>query len=141
MELYNRICFVWVKFAWPPVLFSIAVTIVNATFVSIRYTDLPFIYYMIYPTSAVGLGIIIFLGCYELVITSRDSEEILGQLRSLDAPYLRGMPIAARKRLLKRGRALRAIELPVGEFADFSLTVPIALWDEMVNQLMFLLSL
>ena len=141
MELYTRICFVWIKFAWPPTLFSVSLTIVFAAFVSIRYADLPFVYYVAFPTVALGLMVSMFVGFYELVLSTRDSEEILGQLRSLDAAYLCGIPLTLRKRLLKRAKALRTVELPVGEFADFSVTVPIALWDEMVNQVVFLLTL
>ena len=141
IELYNRICFVWVKFAWPPIIFCSSLMIIIPTFVSIRYTDLPVFCFIAFPTTAITIMVVLFWVFYEIVCNTRDSEDILGQLRSQEAPFLREIPIAMRMRAFKRAKAMRAIEFPVGTFADFSITVPVAVWDEIVNDVVFLLTL
>lgn len=141
MELYNRICYVWVKSSLPPNLFSICLTIVITTFVSIRYTELPLYCYMFFPNTAGVVWLILYWFFYDLVLITRDSEDILGKLLSCQAPYLRGMPTSVRMKVLKRAKAVRRLEIPVGGFADFSVSVPVTLWDEMLNQVVFLLTL
>ena len=96
---------------------------------------------MIFPNTAFAFTFILFWACYELVLAIRDSEEILGQLRSMEAPYLRAMPIAVRVKALKRAKAMKPVEFPLGNFADFSVTVPVTVWEEIVNQVVFLLTL
>ena len=141
MELHNRICSAWLKFAYPSIILSSSLAVILAAFVAIRYTELPFFCYIIFPSTAFALTVIIFWGFYQLLLTIRDSEELLGQLRSYEAPYLRAMPIAGRAKVLKRAKAMRPIEFPMGDFADFSVSVPVTVWEEIVNQVVFLLSL
>lgn len=141
LELHSRICFVWIKFSWPSNIFGVTVAIILSAFVSIRYTGLPYFCYAVYPVTAFALTAIMFWGFLEFIRSVRDSEEILGKLRSKQAPYLRRLPSADRVKVLKRAQAMRAIELPVGEFADLSITVCVTLWEEIVNQVLFLLSL
>ena len=141
MELYTRICSVWIKFAWPPTLFGLSITIIVAAFISIRYTQIPLYCYVFFPNTACAILFILFWVFYDLMIITRGSEEILGQLRSSEVPYLHGMPNAVRTKVMKRARAMRAVEVPVGEFADFSVTVPVTLWEEIVNQVVVLLAL
>ena len=40
----------------------------------------------------------------------------------------------------KRGKATRPLNYRIGEFMEFSLDVPMGIWDEILNQLVFLLS-
>ena len=42
---------------------------------------------------------------------------------------------------LLKARATRALEYRMGDFGSFSLNVPVVLWEEIWNQLLFLLSL
>ena len=139
-ELYNRTCGVWVKFMMPPTIFSVSLAIIVTTFVSLRYTELPFIFYIFFPNTAFTLLLIIFWLSYDEVLITRDSEDILGQLWSYEAPYLRSMPKSRRAKIMKRAKAMRVLEFPIGEFADFSLSFPITVWDEILNQVLFLLT-
>ena len=84
---------------------------------------------------------IMFWQIYDVFLLTRDSEDIMRHLLSYDAPYLRPMPKALRTQVLKRAKAMRVLEFPVGEFADFNMNLPIAMWDEILNQVLFLLSL
>ena len=100
-ELYNRICCVWAKFMLPPTIFSVSLTIIVTTFVSLRYTELPFFLYIVYPNTAITFMFIIFYVSYDEVLITRDSEAILGQLWSYEALYLRSMPKSERTKIMK----------------------------------------
>ena len=139
-ELYNRICCVWVKFMLPPTLFSVSLTIIVTAFISIRYTELPFMYYIFFANTAFTLLLIIFWISYDEVLITRDSEDVLGQLWSYEVPYLRSMPKRERTKIMKRSKAMRIIDFPIGEFADLTINFPVAVWDEILNQVLFLLS-
>ena len=141
LELFNRICFPWIRFSWPLIIFSLSLGVIITAFVSIRFTSIPIYLYMIFPTTATILMAIMFWNLYDLLIVIRDSEDIMRQLWSYEAPYLRPMPNNLRTRVLKRAKAMRVLEFPVGEFADFNINLPIAMWDEILNQVLFLLSL
>ena len=139
-ELYNRVCYVWVKFMLPATIFSVSLTTIVTTFISIRYTELPFMYYIFFVNTAFTLMLIIFWLCYDLVLITRDSEGILSQLLSYEAQHLRHMPKAIKTQVMKKARAMRVIEFPIGDFADFAISLPIAIWEEIVNEVLFLLS-
>ena len=139
-ELYNRVCYVWEKFMFPPTIFSVSLTIIVTGFVSIRYTGLPFMYYIFFPNTAFTLMLIIFWLSYDGVLLTRDFEDILGQLWSYEAPYLQSMPKIERTKVMKRAKAMRVVEVPIGEFADFTIMLPITIWEEVLNQILFLLS-
>ena len=139
-ELLNRINYTWLKFMLPPTIFGVSLTVIVTTFVSIRYTELPFMYYIFFANTAFTLMLIIFWLCYDALLITRDSEDIMSQLLSFEAPYLRSVSKAGRIRVMKRAKAMRVIEFPIGEFADFSISLPIVLWEEILNQVLFLLS-
>ena len=140
IQLQNRVVHNWMKFMLPPQLAAGSTFIIVATFISIRYTELPLIVYAAYPSTAFNIMVIIFWLCYDTVLLVRASEDIMSQLISHDAEYLKQMPRAMRIQALKRARAMKALEFPVGEFAEFSLDLPVTLWDEILNQVLFLLS-
>lgn len=140
-ELYNRVCYVWVKFMLPPTIFGVSLTIIVTTFISIRYTELPFMYYIFFANTAFTLMLIIFWLSYDLVLITRDSEDIMSQLLSYEAQHLRHMSKRERTEAMKRAKAMRVIEFPIGEFADFAISVPVAIWEEILNQVLFLLEL
>ena len=140
LELHNRICYAWVKLILPLVIFSLSLTVIVTGFISIRYTELPVYYYIFFVNTALSLLIIIFWSCYDILLVTRASEDILGQLLSYEAAHLRKMPKVERTVVMKRAKAMRLIEIPVGDFSDFGVSVPIAIWDEIVNQIFVLLS-
>ena len=84
--------------------------------------------------------LVVFWLCYDIVLLTRDSECMKAQLWSHEAPYARLTPKSEMTCAMKRAKALRVIEIPVGNFSDFSINLPIAIWDEIVNQVLFLLS-
>ena len=138
---HNRVVQTWMKFMLPPTLSAVSVAVIVSTFVSIRYTDLPLLLYIIFPYTAFTLMLVIFWMCYDTVLVVRASEDVMGRLLSHNAIYLRPLSRAERIKVLKRAKAMKVLEFPIGEFSEFSLTLPVNIWDEIINQVVFLLSL
>ena len=51
------------------------------------------------------------------------------------------MPLMERMAALKRAKALRHTYGNVGIVAEYSIDVPVGVWDEILNQILFLLTL
>ena len=137
---HNRVVQTWLKFMLPPTLSGVSLTVIITAFVAIRYTELPLIFYVFYPYTAFTLMFVIFWMCYDTVLVVRASEDVMGQLLSHDAKYLRTMSRAERIKVLKRAKAMKVLEFPIGDFSEFSLNLPVNVWDEIINQVLFLLS-
>ena len=140
LELHSRIGYIWMKNVLPPAIFSVSLGIIICMFVSIRHTELPIYLYLVFPYVGITDFLIIFWMSYDIVLITRDFEYIRGQFLCHDAPYLVQKTKWDRKHVMMRARAMRVVEFPLGDFADFSFNLPIAVWDEVVNQVLFLLS-
>ena len=140
LELHNNIFCRYVKFMIMPAIFGISCAVIVTIYVSIRHTELPFYFYIFFPYTGVTLMFLVFWFSYDAVCIRRHSEEVLNRLLDYEAEHLRGMTKGERMNVMKRARALRAINFPMGSFAEFSLNVPINIWEEVLNQLVFLLS-
>ena len=97
--------------------------------------------YWVYPTTGVVLLFQIFGFAYDVVCVQQDSEEIVEKLQGLASPSLRALTLEEKRKVLKRSKAVTPLPFRVGAFTDYSLVVPLAAWDEIWNQLFFLLSL
>ena len=139
-ELFHQAFSRWVKVMFPPTLIGLSVTIILTTFVAIRYINLPLFPYIFFPYTAFTLMVIIFWISYDAVVVTRSFEDVLGQLLSYESAYLGKMSRTERVQLIKRARAMRSVTFPIGEFADVSISFPFAIWDEILNQVLFLLS-
>ena len=140
-HIYNTILDVWYKLVVPPSLFDGGVIIVLASYLTMRHTDLPWYMYYWFPYLTVLFSVMMFALCYDGVVVIRSSEGTLGTLRSTEKQYFLRLPIEEKKSMIRRGKALRPAFFSVGNFTEFNMDVPIGMWDEMVNQLMFLLTL
>ena len=138
---HNRVVQTWMKFMLSPTLSGVSLAVIITTFVSIRYTELPLIFYIFYHNTAFNLMLIIFWMCYDTVLVVRASEDVMGQLLAHDVAYLRHMPRAQRIQALKRAKGMKVLEFPIGDFSEFSLNLPVNVWDEILNQVVFLLTL
>ena len=142
MELFNKIFQIWVRSMLPLSLLSASCAILIQLYITIRHTDIPLIVYAVMPTSASITMVIIFIVSYDIVLVMRSAEGTLLQLQSSDSDYLvQQFPNKrVRRGIVKRARAMRPISFPLGNFAEYSLTVPVYVWEEILNQLLFLLS-
>jgi len=139
LELFNRIVQEWIRYYFPTWLLGLSAAVIVATFLSIRYTEVPLMIYILFPYYASNIMLVIFWQSYDMLRVIRASEDILGSLWRHDAPYFRGMTRAKRVELMKRSKAMRPVAFPVAD-SEFSLNLPIGTWDEIINQILFFLS-
>ena len=142
LEVYFRTLQVWIRLMLPPTIFAPSCAIIIAVFVSIRFTSLPFILYQFFPSTAVTIPFLLFWIIFEMELTTRGSEDLRGRLLSREPDYVRRMLKDTRiRRMLSRARATRQVSYPIGEFADVSLSLGVNMWEECLNQVIFLLTL
>ena len=84
--------------------------------------------------------LLIFWHSYDMLQVVQASEDVLGELSQHQATYFNGMARAQRLELMKRSKAMRPLEFYVAD-SQFSMALPINTWDEIINQILFCLSL
>ena len=65
----------------------------------------------------------------------------MGKLQSCTAAYYTRLDPPGKREVVRRSGALRPMCVPIGEFAEMSLEVMVTIWEELLSQLLFLLSL
>ena len=140
LTLFNRVVHVWIRLALPLVLLALSITVIITLFISIRYTQLPLVYYLNILFVGLTVTFMIFRVCYDMAQILRATEDILDQLSSHKAPYLTRLTKVQRTKVLKNAKAMRPLLFRVGD-SEFSLSLPVAIWEEILNQIVFLLSL
>ena len=139
---HNRVIQNWAKLMCPLAISSVSLGVIVAAFISIHYMDqLPLYIYVFFPYVAFTLMLVIFWLCYDAVRLLRASQSVLSSLLAQDVQYMCGLSRAERLQLLKRARAIKELECPIGVFTEFSLSLPVNVWHEIINQVVFLLSL
>lgn len=140
LELFNRILQVWHQFFFPGFLLGASCTVIFQLFLVIRYTTLPLLLWVYCGYLGLTIAFILFWQCYDQILVTRASEDILGTLWRHDVPYFRRMSRQRRLALMKRAKAMRPVIFLMGD-SELTMSVPIGAWDEIINQILFLLSL
>ena len=78
---------------------------------------------------------------YDAVSAKRSADEVLANLQSRTTRYYERLDSHGKIEFVRRARALQPVRLRIGEFTEASLEVAASIWDEVFNQLLFLLSL
>ena len=142
ITLFNRVFRVWCRFMIVPTLIGCTLCIIYTLYLTIRYTELPLLLYVWCPLTGVTILLVIFWLTYDVVLVKRTAESIVSRFLSHDgAPHMRWMTRQERVAVVKRATAMKVLEFPIGDFADFSLSVPVLVWEEVMNQVLFMLSL
>ena len=85
--------------------------------------------------------LVIFCFAYQIVMVMRASENIVGVLTSTTDKTSGALPLHERNYFARKVKATRALGFRMGNVGNFSLDVPVVMWEEIWNQLLFLLSL
>ena len=141
MKIYNIIYMKWLKFVIAPAVFSACVTIAVTLYITCRPTAMPLIIYFAFPLSAATVLFVIFRICYDAVVTKRAGDGVLGNLQSRTAGYFSRLTQVEKREMRRRAKALHPVYIGIGEFSEITLEVSMSMWDEILNQLLFLLSL
>lgn len=141
MKLYNGVLMNWMEQILSPILFCACAGVTILLYVTVRPSGLPFFVYIWFPVVAFGMMGLVSVLIYDGIIIKRAAEEVAGKLESRSGYFYRGLSVCQRKELRRRARALRPLRLSFGNFAEFSFEMLANIWDEVLNQLLFLLSL
>ena len=131
------------KMTNPALLLVGSLGIILATYLSLADLHLAFFFHVLAALGAVAGAGVMFEHMHELVGYTRLSQGILARLLSLDESYLNGKTRKERIGILKRAKAFRPFLTPVGPrpFCNGSIGVNQVVWEEILNQVLFLVSL
>ena len=99
------------------------------------------IVYCWFPLVAVAMIIIVTWLLYDAVSIKRSADAALANLQSRMTACYQRLQRAEKTEFVRTARALQPIRLAIGEFTNITLDVVTTIWEEVINQLLFLLSL
>ena len=140
MEVYSKIFCAWAKFMIAPSIFMVCTGGTIELYILLRFTNLPLYIYVAVIQMVIAFVVSLFAISYEGVCVISSADETLTTLRSLEANYMIEMPLGMKREVVKRSKAMRPVSFPIGDFGEFSITLPVNLMEEVLNQLLFLLS-
>lgn len=140
-KVYERVLGNFVGFMVPIAIFGLSCCIIILLYHVIRYSELPLLIRIGCFYVAFTELFVMSTGCWDFFMLTRISGEVLWKLRMDTNDYILRLPRDKRGELLKRSRNVREWRVPVGFFTTFSLGIPVVIWEEILNQLIFLLSL
>ena len=141
MRLCNMLFMNWLYYVLGPIITGMSAGIVVLLYTTVRPSGLPsFIYYGV-PFLCVGTLFILSWLWYDVVTMKREGDEVVETLQMRSHSFLRELEPTQRKYLSRKARALRPPYLTIGQFADMTLEGLVGVWDEILNQFLFLLSL
>ena len=85
--------------------------------------------------------IVITLLFYDAVLAKRSMDAVLGNLQSRSCGCYQRLNSKGKIEFVRRARAVIPLRMYMGEFTEPTLDVAATIWDEVFNQLLFLLSL
>ena len=129
----------------PYAFFALGTTIVIGLFTFIRHFghSVALINLVVALVGIVCLGFLFhtFWASWDGLEAIRMSEDLVRKLRSPEETYLKALPKMERLWLLKRARAIKPLHIQIGNFSTYDQDALFAIWNEIINQLVFLLSI
>ena len=83
----------------------------------------------------------IFWICLDAVLAKRTGDEVLANLQLRTARYFSWLGTVEKKEMMRRAKALQPKHVALGEFAEITMGVAVSINDEILNPLLFLISL
>ena len=139
MRIYTILGNEWVKLMVVPTICSTSSVIIICLYMTIRHTEVPVVYVGFLYTAFNLLGILFWVS-FEIVALVRATEDMVGILSSRKHKFLNWLPLPQKMYIRKAGKAAKPIRQDVGSIGEFSITVPFAVCDEILNQLLFSLT-
>ena len=140
-RLCNLLFMNWLYYVLGPGITGIGSGIVLLLYLSAKPEGIPpFIHYFV-PLIAFATILILSWLWYDVVMLKRESEETMEKLQSKMHKFLWHLKPAERKYLFRSARALRPASVTIGQFSDMTYEGLVGVWEEILNQFLFLLSL
>ena len=141
MRLLNILYMNFLWYLLGPVILGIGAGIVITLYLTVRPSGLPpFIHFWV-PFIAFGVFVILSWLWYDVVTLKREADEVKDNLQARTHEFLRDLEPNQREYLARRAHALRSFYLAIGQFSDMTFEGLVGVWDEILNQFVFLLSL
>ena len=141
LQVFHQLCVLWVKTMFPPTIASVTCSIIVCLYVTIRHNDVPPFLIPVFFYTAITLFGIVFWFCIQTINVSRASEARIGLLTAIPVGIgnENGIsdPWELKKYTAKKRKATRAMNFRLGDFMEFSIDVPISIWEEILNQVVF----
>ena len=141
VQVYATVANSWIKFMIVPTIFGLSSVIIILIYITLRHTDIPILIYIGVACTGFSLLILLFWFALETISCIQSAEAIVATLNTKDQPYFLELPPMEWRYLTKYGKATRQLVFDIGDFTDYSIAVPITIWDEILNQLIFILTL
>ena len=139
LQIYLRWGNEWVKNILPPTFFCIGGAVVLLLYIPLAHSEsFPGLLSAGFAYVAMDLVAIVFWVCTDCLAVTRNTEDILISLQSKPEAAWR---LDGQVELLKRAKAVRPVLHPIGNFGSITLGVLVVFTEEILNQLLFLLSL
>ena len=142
LEIYTRVTNEWVQVVLAPTFFMIGGAVVLFLYVPLAHSELlPGLLNAGLAYLAAMTAAVLIWASTDCLEVTRDSEAVISSLNS--KPISSRLPFIALRQaeLLKRAKALRPVAHPVGSFGNITISVPVVFVEEILNQLLLLLSL
>ena len=140
LQVYSCALNSWVKFMIVPTMSSIASTIIVTIFVTLKYRELPILIHLGFAWIGFSFSVLAFWFALETLSNIQSSEAIVEMLSRRHEQYFMDLSRTDRLYLIKWATATRQLVFQVGDFTDYSIGVMTAFWEEIINQLLFLLT-
>ena len=125
----------------PTMLLSGGIGIVMMTFLSLRNFNMPTFLFLCVSSTALAGSLVMFGQIYEAVCITRASQAIISRMLSAEELDLKLMTKSERDEIMRRAKAFRLVQAPIGDFGYVSMSVFMACCEEILSQVLFLLSL
>ena len=141
LRIYCVLLNEWLRLLLIPTIFTLRTGISFCLYIVLRHGGISG--WLVVIASYVGLTMLgMFMAqSYDAVTGLILMEDVVQTLKSTRERYFRDMTVRRRLYFVKLGRAVRAPRFDVGSFMEFSIEIPLAIVDEVIGQLLFLLSL
>ena len=138
--LHNKLFASWFSVTICPVLVSLCACITIFFYVAIANENMPGILNFMFWYSAFLIAGIVFWTLFEIVGVITSAQVLLQRLEQTDGLSIKGSSKLENKYIDCKVKSMRPISFPAWKFGEVSISVPEGCWDEILNQLLFLLS-
>ena len=141
LQIYNRILNEWIQDVTTPAFFGVGGVVVLFLYIPLAHSEsLPTLCNAALGYMAVALVAILMRLTTDSLGVTRATESVISSLQSVPTVQRQLMGLE-QVESLKRAKALRPVTHPIGSFGSLTLSVPVVFMEEILNQLLFLLTL
>ena len=140
-QTYHHLHCAWWNLTFPWTTFSLSAATILCLYVGFRHTELPWYLYWLFWITGFGVLVDMFWFGHDVMFAKQTSEEIVDRLQSPASADLQSLSREERNKMLKRAKALAGLQFGIASFTNYTWAVTFGTCDEILNQLIFLLTL